>query len=978
MARMPVDFAALRRELEGRQGRRYWRGLDELAQRPEVQAFLEAEFPGAAPQLDRRRFLQLMGASLAMAGLAACGETPEQAVPYVEQPENLIPGRPLWYASAVPFAGYAQPVLGKTHASRPTKLEGNPDHPLSAGACDAFTQAAVLQLYDPDRSQAPRYKGRESSWAAFQRAIAQYRPRLDAEQGRGLHLVCGASSSPTLARQLDALRQRWPRARLYHGEAFAESARYAATRAAFGEPLETRLYLDKAEVLLTLDDDLLGPGPRQTPLQRGWAQRRRAAAEGQGEASLYAVEALPGLTGAAARERLALAPSQLPALAWALAAALGEPVAADPALAPATRAWVERVAAHLQAARGRSLISAGAHLPVAVQALVQRLNQRLGNLGTTVDHAAPVLLGHADEAPWEDLASLSDRLRAGEVECLLLLDCNPVYSAPDALGLVDAFTRAPLRLHVGPYYDESAAHCQWHLALAHPLESWSDVRGADGSACLVQPLVRPLYSARSLHEILALCLEDREPDGLALVRETWREVDETAWRAALARGLVEPAAAPRPVPPALAAQPDADGQAAGEAGGRLELRIAPDPCVWDGRFANLGWLQELPKPFSKLTWDNVVGLSPALAERYGVANGDLLEVSLGDRRLRGPAWIEPGQAETLVALYAGYGRSRAGRVGNGLGYRAAALLARDGGVDGLDVRLAPVGERVELASTQLHHALDGRDLLRSMSRADAARAPAPPRELPTLYRSATPEGPQWGMSIDLDLCTGCNACVTACQAENNIAVVGKEQVAAGRAMHWLRIDHYYEGGLDAPRSAFQPVPCMHCEQAPCETGCPVSATVHGHDGLNEMVYNRCIGTRTCSSFCPYKVRRFNWYDWNAQDAPSLEAQRNPNVSVRGRGVMEKCTYCVQRISEARIEAKKAGRPIADGEVRTACQQTCPSGAIVFGDLADPASAVNRARDSARRYALLEELNTRPRTTYLARLDDEPGEDAGHG
>ncbi|WP_263138808.1 TAT-variant-translocated molybdopterin oxidoreductase [Pseudomonas sp. RIT-PI-AD] len=969
---MPFDFAALRGELAGQTGKTYWRSLESLARRPEVQHLLEAEFPGAAPLLDRRRFLQLMGASLTMAGLSACGETPEQAVPYVEQPENLIPGKALWYASAVPFAGYAQPILGKTHAGRPTKLEGNPEHPAAAGACDAFTQAAILQLYDPDRSQAPRYKGRESNWAAFHRAMANHLPRLDAVQGRGLHLLCGASSSPTLQRQLDALRRRWPEARLYHGEAFAETPRYAASRAAFGRALDTRLRLENAEVLLCLDDDLLGPGPRQTLHQRGWAQRRRAAATGQGEASLFVVEALPSLTGAAARDRLRLAPSQWPDLALALAQALGEPLAGEPRLDPAQRAWIAQVAGRLAAHPGRGLISAGTGTPEAVQALAHRLNQRLGNVGHSLDYAEPLLLGHAGEQPWESLQSLTRRMQRGEVESLLLLDCNPVYGAPDELDFSAALQRVPLRLHAGLYYDESAAHCHWHLPMSHALDSWSDARAVDGSPCIQQPLVRPLYSARSLHQILAACLGDGEADGLSLVRETWREQDDAAWRAGVARGFLGGAAPALQVASAapVALAPSAAAQA-------LELQIRPDPCIWDGRFANLGWLQELPKPISKLTWDNVVGVSPALAARYGLANGDLLEVSLDGRRLRGPAWIEPGQVDEVIALYAGYGRSRAGRVGNRLGYRAATLLDAAGRGERQGARLAPTGERTLLASTQTHHLLDSASPIRSLSRAEAAAAAPPAEEPPTLYRSAAPVGPQWGLLIDLDLCTGCNACVTACQAENNIAVVGKEQVAAGRAMHWLRVDHYYEGTPEAPRSAFQPVPCMHCEQAPCETGCPVSATVHGPDGLNEMVYNRCIGTRTCSSFCPYKVRRFNWYDWNAKDLPAQQAQRNPNVSVRGRGVMEKCTYCIQRISEARIEAEKADRPLADGEVRTACQQTCPAEAIRFGDIADRASAISRARDSVRHYALLEELNTRPRTTYLARLDEgsEAGEDA---
>jgi molybdopterin-containing oxidoreductase family iron-sulfur binding subunit len=965
MSASVMDFAALREHLAGLKGAAYWRGLEALAATPEAQALIEAEFPGAAPLMDRRRFLQLMAASLTMAGLAACGKTPEHAVPAVHQAPQLAPGVASWYATAIPFCGIAQPVLGKTLAGRPIKLEGNSQHPMSGGTCDAFTQAAILQLYDPDRSQAPRFKGRETSWDEVRGALARQRLMLDAAQGKGLHIVCGASSSPTLARQFEALRQRWPEARFYHAEPFAEAEALRSSERVFGQPLQARRYLQNAEVLVCLEDDPLGSGPRQTPLQRGWAERRRQAAQGQGAALSFVAESIPTLTGAAATRRLAIAPSRLPDLTLALSRALGDNVGDQPRLSARQLDWVDAAATALKAHPGRGLICVGTQAAADVQAQVMRLNQRLRAHGQTLDWQAPTLLGYGRGQFWAPLEQLSQQLATGNVSQLLLLDCNPLQTSVSELGLESLMQKVPFCLHAGLYYDESAAHCHWHAPLNHALDGWTDARAADGSACIVQPLIEPMYSTRTVHQLIELWLTSADSDGLSHVRTTWAHIPQNQWRQALAVGWIESATAPIEVPDADTVAvnlPDPEG---------LEAVVRPDPCVWDGRFANLGWLQELPKPISTLTWSNVVGLSPRLAEQVGVGNGDGVEVALPGQLLRGAAWIEPGQADQVIALYAGYGRTHAGRVGNGVGYAVRPIQALS-----VSASVRSSGERHALAFTQAHHVLPDDDTppIRVVPR-DLLHVPA--EQIPlSLYSPAADSGPQWGMVIDLDLCTGCNACVTACQAENNIAVVGAEQVASGRSMHWLRIDHYYQGSLEAPRSRFQPLPCMHCEQAPCETGCPVNATVHSRDGLNQMVYNRCIGTRTCASYCPYKVRRFNWLDWSANAAPSIQAQRNPEVTVRARGVMEKCTYCTQRISAARIESKLQGGEFDTSTVVTACQQTCPSQAIRFGDIADPASAVSSARRDPRHYRLLEALGTRPRTSYLARIEDgEDGDEA---
>lgn len=947
-------------------GARYWRSLEALADSPEALARLEAEFPEAAtPEgMDRRRFLQLMGASLALGGLAACGPAPDTAVPYVFQPETIVPGIPRWYATSVCLGGYAQPVLGRTHVGRPTKLEGNPDHPASLGRCDAFTQAAILRLYDPDRAPAPRNKGQESSWQAFAGHQQPLLQTLDAGQGEGFHVLISASSSPTLARQLEAFKARWPKMHAYRHEPY-EGLRHEAAQAAFGRPLETHPRLEAAEWVVCFDDDLLGPGPRQTAHSIGWGQRRAAATAGNGEARLVVLEPASSLTGANASERKRIGPDDQRAYVQALASALGEAPVGAP-LPPEEQRWVERLAEGLNARRGRCLISAGAYAPVDVQAAVHRLNARLGNVGRTVTYTEPVTLLSLAGAPLETLPALAQAIDAGQVQTLLVLDCNPAFNAPGELDFAGLMEKVPLRLCASLYYDETAALCHWHLPLSDALDNWSDARAADGSVCIQQPLVSPFYSSKALAEILPLFAGEASADALAEVRKTHAGLNNDAWRKALELGFVPgselPAVDADAAPVRLVNAPPAQG---------LGVIMRPDPTLWDGRFANLGWLQELPKPISQLTWANVVAMAPAQARDNGLRNGDMVTVAAGGKSVTGPVWIMPGQHEATLVLYAGHGRHRAGKVADGVGFSITPLqtalspFQRDG------VSLEATGDNRRLASTQLQHDMGPTELIRQFTRDELANPPPAPEPLPSLYPPIPASDTRWGMLIDLDQCIGCNACVVACQAENNIPVVGETEVLKGRQMHWLRVDHYYEGAPEAPASHFLPVPCMHCDQAPCEAGCPVNATVHGTGGLNEMVYNRCIGTRTCSSFCPYKVRRFNWLDWTADDSASVKAQRNPNVTVRARGVMEKCTYCVQRISEARITARKEGRAIADGEVVTACQQTCPTQAITFGNLADSGSRVTQGRNSARHYGLLEELNTRPKTTYLGEIVDTP-------
>ncbi len=970
----------IRRRLDGKSGHAFWRSLEELSDTPEFQRLLAVEFPSiarSAAEFSRRDLLKCLGAALALAGLAGCSDEVQHTVPYVEAPENVIPGRPKYYATAALMGGFAQPVLGETHVGRPTKLEGNPDHPAVLGATDAFTQAAVLGLYDPDRSRAPRFNGRTTSWSAFDAAMVSLASRLDATDGEGFRLLTETITSPTLSRQVDEMMRRWPKARWHVHDPAGKDLRYEAARIAFGRPLEGRLRPERAEAVVSLDDDWLGPGPRQTMHGRGWARRREQSQRGQGECLLWVAEATPSLTGAMASERAVVPVRRMGDLVLALAVTFGASTEPMPDLTEAELGWFEGAAQALRTHHGRSLLTVGAQHDPGLQALALLVNARLGNLGKTLALAEPSVVLPPDGG--RSLEALADDMRAGEVTSIAMIETNPVYTSPVDLAFGDLLRRVETRIHAGLHFDETAALCRWHVPTQHELESWGDARAADGLVTLLQPLIRPIFAGRSRYAVLQNLRGDIVSDDRVLVGETWRaawgEAFDERWATALVRGFV-----PESAPPEVAVQPAVETLPRPEEvqpSEDLTVVFQPDPCIWDGRYANVAWLQELPKPLTKVTWDNVILVSPALAAEMKLATGSEVVLTLGERSVAGPAFVMPGQEERTLTVFLGYGRGPTGQVMDGLGYDAYRIRTSAAPWHASGARLTPTGKTWPLASTQLHFALDGRDLVRFVKRSELTPGQNP-REKPevgekhndTLYPVYAYDSPSWGMSIDTDLCIGCNACVVACVAENNIPMVGKEQVAKGREMLWLRVDRYYEGPPENPRTVFQPVPCMHCEKAPCEMGCPVNATTHSHDGLNQQIYNRCIGTRTCSSFCPYKVRRFNWFDFTGDDPPELQAVRNPDVTVRDRGVMEKCTYCVQRIRSAEITAKIEGRPIHDGEVRTACQQACPTNAIVFGDVKDPSTAVGLRKASMRDYSLLEEVNTWPRTTYLSRIEEE--------
>ena len=939
------------------------------------QTWLRTQHPQLAQTLalDRRGFLKLLGASLALAGLSACSHPPQdQIVPYVHAPIGQVDGLPRFFATVLTRDGYAHGVLVENHMGRPTKIEGNPQHPASFGATDIFAQAAVLQLWDPDRSQSPMRGADAASWDDFSAALLALTAKFERNAGAGLCVLTGAITSPTLSAQLDALSKKYPRAHWHVHEPAGNDNAIAGAALAFGKPLATRLHFERAQIVVALDADFLLDPAAGVRHARDFTALRDAENPQHTMSRLYVVEPTPSLTGAMADHHLPLESSRIEAFARQLAKRLGIAVASDTQADAKQTAWLDALAADLQAHRGASLVVVGNAQPPWLHALGHALNAALGNVGATIDYSESVQKLPGDGGSLADLVAV---MRAGSVDTLLVLDSNPVYDAPVDLDFANALKNVPHLLHLGLYRDETGVLAEWHLPLAHPLEAWSDARAFDSTASIAQPLIAPLYDGHSAHEVLAALLGDEVRDGHALVRRQWQTSlpDDATWSAALQAGVVANTALPAVAPTLRTDFLPASSTRVDDAGA-LELLFRPDPTIGDGRFANNGWLQELPKPLTQLTWDNAALISPALAAQHALRNGDMIELRLRNHRLNAPVWIMPGQAARSITLPLGYGRNRAGHVGDGRGFNAYALRPSDAlwSADGL--RITKTDMRYELASTQHHFNMEGRDLLRVGTLEeflhDAHFATANerfPGTPPSLYADYPPGDYAWGMSIDLNACIGCKACTIACQAENNIPVVGKDQVQRGREMHWIRVDHYFEGDAENPHMYSQPVPCMMCEHAPCELVCPVGATVHDAEGLNVQVYNRCVGTRFCSNNCPYKVRRFNFLQYADKTTETLKAQRNPEVTVRRRGIMEKCTYCIQRIETAHIEADKGNRRIRDGEILTACQSACPTQAIRFGDITDANSGVAKAKASPRNYVMLGELNTRPRTSYLARL-----------
>jgi molybdopterin-containing oxidoreductase family iron-sulfur binding subunit len=1005
----PLDLETLREGLRAKRGPELWRSLDELAATPEFEDLLHREFPRQASEwpegVSRRNFLQLAGASLALAGLTACTKQPiEKIVPYVRQPEQVIPGRPLFFATALTHAGYALGVLAESHLGRPTKIEGNPDHPASLGSADAFRQAAILSLYDPSRSQSLSRNGRTATWSGF---ASDVNGALRARQplgGDGLRILTGTVTSPTLEAQIKEILGRFPKARWHRWEPAGPHHERAAQMRAFGRPVEVRHDFSKADVVVAIDSEVLTQGPGSVRASRDFGAKRRTPDMNR----VYSVESGPTSTATVGDHRLQLPPAEIEAFLASLAQAVGAAAGGSELVTdPHVKQWVDAVAEDLKAHRGASVVTGGEQLSPAALTLIHAINGALGNVGTTVVYTEPVEADPVDHVA--SLKELTADMAAGKVDMLLLLGgVNPVYTAPADFDFAKALQKVELSIHHGLYEDETSRYCRWHIPAAHELEAWGDARAYDGTVSVIQPLIEPLFEGKSEIEVLAAFNNRPDAAGYELVQAYWKThlpgAFDAAWRQVLHDGLVANSqAAPAGVTAAAGAAQAAVTEIAAavqQARARKDgvtLVFRPDPTIYDGRYAPNVWLQELPKPLTKLTWDNALVIGPKTAERLGLRVEETVELTVGGRKTGAAVWILPGQAENTAVLTLGYGRAETahGREDGGAGFNAYALRTSDA-LWSAPVEIRRIGERYPFACTQNHHALDPqgnetklaseeaerRHVIRKTTLAALRKDPQviqKEREKPgaeeSLYPAWKYPGHAWGMAIDLNICTGCNACVAACQAENNIPVVGKEQVLAGREMHWLRIDRYFEGDLDAPAIHHQPVPCMHCENAPCEVVCPVQATSHSDEGLNDMVYNRCVGTRYCSNNCPYKVRRFNFLRYSDRESPLAAMLYNPDVTVRMRGVMEKCSYCVQRIEQAKIEAKveDAGAPEAGphkipvGKLQTACQQSCPTQAIVFGDINDPQWEVSQWKADPRNYGLLEELNTRPRTTYLAKV-----------
>jgi molybdopterin-containing oxidoreductase family iron-sulfur binding subunit len=1004
-----LTLAEVRAKLAGRTGKKYWRSIDELAGTPEFDAAVQEEFPQHSSEwidpVSRRGFLKLMGASMALAGLSGCTKQPDEPIyPYVKAPEDLVLGKPVYFATAFPFPSGAVPLLVKTDAYRPIKVDGNPDHPYNQGGSDPITQGTLLDLYDPDRSQRVYYRGETRPWATF---LAAYRGMLadrKSSGGEGLYFLSSTVTSPTLAAQWKKGQATYPKAKLIQYDPINRDSAYAASKMAFGDYADAQYRLAEADIIVSLDADFLSGAafPGFHRLARDYANRRRLEKGTPGESSmnrLYAVETMTTTTGMKAEHRLALRASDIAGFAAALAAALG----ADSA--PSGYTWSDEaqkflaaVVKDLKASGGKCVVIPGEQQPPSVHLAAIAVNSALGNVGKTVVYTQTI--NPMPSIQSDDLKSLVADMNAGKVEWLVILNSNPVYSAPGDLAFADAMNKVGTVAHLGNHRNETGLQAHWHINAAHYLESWTDARAYDGTVSVVQPMIDPLYGGHSAHEVLQSLLDNPDVSPYQAVRDTWSAQTSAAsngadadfgWRKLLHDGFLANSAFPPKTGAAKAPPPAPPVQAPADT---LEIVFRPDPHTYDGRYANVGWLQEIPRPITNLSWDNAALMSYVTLEKLGVAEHDVIEITLNGKQVLAPALAVPGHADGSITLHLGQGRTT-GRVAGGVGFNASLIRPSASPLFATGATIRKTDKKWGLAIPKSHyidqratyvggdgsgtHSLEGneaidRGIIRYATLDEFKQQPGfahegygkdDPEPDESMFPAYRYDKNAWGMSIDLNSCVGCNACVVACYAENNIAVVGQHQATIGRIMQWIRIDTYYEGDLAAPRAQFQPMTCHHCENAPCEQVCPVGATVHSPEGLNMMIYNRCVGTRYCSNNCPYKVRRFNFLLFSDYETESLKLMRNPDVTVRSRGVMEKCSYCVQRINEVKIEADKRNRDIRDGEIVTACQQACPTNAIIFGNINDATSKVAKRKKQERNYGVLADLNTRPRTTYVA-------------
>jgi MoCo/4Fe-4S cofactor protein with predicted Tat translocation signal len=1000
-----LTLEAARAKLAGQTGKKYWRSVDELADTPAFREAVQREFPSQAAEwidpVSRRGFLKVMSASLALAGLAGCTKQPDEPIyPYVKEPEDLVLGRPVYFATAMPFNTGAVPLLVKSDAYRPIKLDGNPEHPVNRGTSDPLSQGALLDLYDPDRSQRVSYRGEVREFAAF---LAAFRAMLSDKKpsgGAGVYILSDTVTSPTLAAQWKAAQQNYPNAKWIQWDPINRDSAYSASKTAFGDYYDAQYRLQDADVIVSLDADFLSSitHPGFLRLAADYAGRRKLADASPTMNRLYAVESVSTTTGFKAEHRLALRAVDIAPFAAALAAAVGAGgSSAQPPSGPAGK-FLAALAADLKANAGKCVVIPGEQQSPEVHLAAIAINQALGNVGKTVVYTETV--NPMPSIQGQDIVSLVNDMKAGKVDWLVILNANPVYSAPVDLHFDQAMNSVKNTVHLGSHFNETAVVAEWHINGTHFLENWSDTRAYDGTATVIQPMIDPLYGGKSAHDVIQSMLDNPDLSPYEVVRKTWQAHlgtdPEHGWRKILHDGIVGGSAfQPKTV---SAKAGDLAVTAPNEQDGTVEVIFRPDPHIYDGRYANVGWLQEIPKPVTSMSWDNAALMSYRTLAKFGLAEQDVVAIKSNGNTVLAPVLAVPGHADGSVTVYLGYGRQNGGRVAGGVGFNAYAIRTSNALLFAPGATMTKTGKTYEFAVTKSHytdhrsveaggdgsgtHSLEGNEAnTRGIVRYatldefkenpnfahDEEKEPEDPEPDNSMFNNWRYDKNAWGMAIDMNSCVGCNACVVSCYAENNIAVVGRHNTMTGRIMQWIRIDTYFEGDLDAPKAHFQPMTCQQCENAPCEQVCPVGATVHSPEGLNVMVYNRCVGTRYCSNNCPYKVRRFNFLLYSDFETESLKLMRNPDVTVRSRGVMEKCSYCSQRIAAAKIAADKENRDIRDGEVVTACQQACPTGAIVFGNINDKASKVRKLKLQQRNYGVLADLNTRPRTTYIAEV-----------
>ncbi len=998
----------------------YWKSLNELAQNEEYKNYAEREFPENATELtdqvSRRSFLRVMGASIALAGFASCRKPVQKILPYSRQPENMVLGEPLFYATSMPFQDSVTGLLITNNEGRPSKIEGNPDHPASGGRTNIYHQASVLGMYDPDRSRSPRQNGEKVSKEDFYEFVQEH----FSDNSRRVLFIDEATSSPTYHRIKDNLLNTFTNANWVTYEPFSENNAIEGTQIAFGQRLRTVNHYDQADVVITLDDDFMNPQSGKNSVENALkiTSRRKVDSVEDSMSRVYSIENAFTNTGSYADHRLRLKTSQIAPFTFALAAKLSETVNGLDAFSGvsnefSTHDWIDKLAEELLNAQGQSIITAGAEHSAETHAAVAAMNLALGNSGNTVTyHELPYRENRNEN---EAFLSAIDEMKAGAYDTVVLVGGNIAYNAPADLDLAQALGNVDTSIHLSDYYDETSRVCNWHVNRAHYLEAWGDGLSFTGQSSIIQPQILPLFDGLSEIEFINTILSGEESTGYDLVQETWSSVITSdfnrRWEEILHEGLDSDSSFDvQSVSLSGNFASSLQNALSRQAIDGIEIAIKPDVRLFDGRFANIGWLQELPEPMTKITWDNVALMSAATAEKIGInprrsfRNNDVpkVRISAGGTSIEIAAWVEPGHADDSITLTVGYGRENIGRIADGVGVDTYPLRT----TENMFVQAAtvePTGTTYEIASVQDHHTLEGRDMIRTATLDEYKEKPdfasfesfhgfAVPGMKEAEARGTADQGPvslfteqygpdhqpQWGMTIDLNSCFGCGVCTIACQAENNIPVIGKREVGRRRAMHWIRTDRYYEGDVDNPTAYHQPVPCMHCELAPCEQVCPVAATTHSEDGINQMTYNRCIGTRYCANNCPFKVRRFNFFNYTKEylttgdDPEIIQMAMNPEVTVRFRGVIEKCTYCVQRVNRGKIKSKIAtgSRKPEDGAVKTACQQACPANAISFGDLTDSNSEVSIKKRNDRNYVMLEEMNVRPRTSYLAKLTNK--------